>query len=52
MTEMSQMLSTDARLLAVKAKGLYHQALIRKYLPWVVIIGVTLLVLIVRRTFY
>lgn len=46
------MLSQDAKQLAVKAKGLYHQALVRKYLPWVVIVGVTLLVLIVRWTFY
>ena len=52
MTEMSSMLSQDAKHLAVKAKGLYHQALFRKYLPWAVIGGVTLLVMIVRWTFY
>lgn len=52
MTEMSNMLSADARQLAVKAKGLYHQALFRKYLPWFAIIGVTILVMFVRWTFY
>lgn len=52
MTEMSSMLSQDAKHLAVKAKGLYHQALVRKYLPWVVVGGVILLTMIIRFTFY
>ena len=52
MTEMSNLLSQDARQLAVKAKGLYHQALIQKYLPWVAIGGVLLITLFVRFTFY
>jgi len=52
MTEMSNMLSQDAKQFAVKAKDVYHQALLRKYLPWAVILGVIILVLIIRRTFY
>jgi hypothetical protein len=52
MTEMSTMLSQDARQFAVKAKDLYHQALFRKYLPWVVIGGALVLVLGVRWAFY
>lgn len=52
MTEMSNMLSQDAKQLAVKAKGLYHQALVKKYLPWVVVIGIVLLVMIIRWTVY
>ena len=52
MTEMSSMLSQDARQLAGKAKGLYHQALVRKYLPWVVVGSVLLLTMIIRFTFY
>lgn len=51
MTEMSNMLSQDAKQLAVKAKGLYHQALVKKYLPWVVVCVVLLLVLIARWLF-
>lgn len=49
---MSNMLAQDAKQLAVKAKGLYHQALMKKYLPWIVVVGVVVLVLIVRRMFY
>jgi len=52
MTEMSNMLSQDAKQLAVKAKGLYHQALVKKYLPWVVIIGILFFVFIIRWFFY
>ena len=79
MTEMSNVLSHDAKQLAVKAKvrtvvciyacfirglsltkkqnllvpqGLYHQALIKKYLPWIVIFGTILLVMFIRLTFY
>eukprot|EP00887_Chlorella_sp_A99_P001542 scaffold8.g1542.t1 len=48
MTEMSNMLSQDARQFAVKAKDLYHQALIRKYLPIAVVGGVLLLVVAFR----
>lgn len=48
MTEMSNMLSQDARQFAVKAKDLYHQALIRKYLPMAVVGLVLLLVLVYR----
>ena len=51
MTEMSQMLSQDARQFAVKAKDLYHQALLRKYLPIVVVVGVLLLILLLRGWF-
>ena len=52
MTEMSNVLSHDAKQLAVKAKGLYHQALLKQYLPWIVILGTILLVLFIRMTFY
>lgn len=52
MTEMSSMLSQDAKQLAVKAKGLYHQALVQKYLPWVIVGGVLLLTIIVRFGIY
>lgn len=48
MTEMSSLLSQDARQFAVKAKDLYHQALLRKYLPIVVVVGILLLVLAFR----
>jgi Synaptobrevin len=51
MTEMSNMLSQDAAQFAVKAKDLYHQALLRKYLPWVVIVAVIIIVLYVRRLY-
>ena len=33
-------------------QGLYHQALIKKYLPWIVIFGTILLVMFIRLTFY
>lgn len=49
---MSTMLSQDAKQFAVKAKDVYHQALLRKYLPWAVILGVVLLVFIIRWMFY
>jgi len=52
MTEMSNMLAQDAKQFAVKAKGLYHQALMKKYLPWIVVLGVIFLVLMVRWVFY
>jgi hypothetical protein len=52
MTEMSSMLSQDAKQLAGKAKGLYHQALVQKYLPWVVVVGIILLTLFIRFAFY
>lgn len=52
MTEMSNMLSQDAKQLAVKAKGLYHQALVKKYLPWVIVIGIIFFVFIIRWFFY
>ena len=48
MTEMSNMLSQDAKQLAVKAKGLYHQAIIQKYLPWVVVGGILFLTIFAR----
>lgn len=48
MTEMSNMLSADAKHLAVKAKGLYHQAIFQKYLPWVVVGAVMFLTIFVR----
>lgn len=48
MSEMSAMLSQDARQLAGKAKGLYHQALIQKYLPWVVVVSIISLTLFIR----
>jgi vesicle transport protein SEC22 len=51
MTEMSNLLSQDARQFAVKAKDLYHQALFRKYLPWAVVIGIVLLFLLFRKWF-
>lgn len=44
MTEMSNMLSQDAKQFAVKAKDLYHQALFRKYLPLIILVAVVLLV--------
>jgi hypothetical protein len=49
MTEMSNMLSADARQFAVKAKDLYRQALLRKYLPLAVVVLVLGAVLLVRR---
>lgn len=49
---MSAVLSSDAKQFAVKAKDLYHQALLRKYLPWVVTGGVILLVIILRLWLY
>ena len=49
---MSNMLSQDAKEFAVKAKDLYQQALFRKYLPYVAIVGVLVLVLCVRWAFY
>jgi hypothetical protein len=52
MTEMSANLSQDARQLAGKAKGLYHQALVQKYLPWVVVVTIIFLTLFVRFAFY
>lgn len=52
MQEMSAVLSSDAKQFAVKAKDLYHQALLRKYLPWVVTGGVILLVIILRLWLY
>lgn len=45
---MSNLLSQDARQFAVKAKDLYRQALIRKYLPLGVVALVLLLVLAYR----
>ena len=48
---MSNMLSQDAKQFAVKAKDLYHQALFRKYLPLIVLVGVALLVLVVKLAF-
>jgi vesicle transport protein SEC22 len=48
MTEMSNLLSQDARQFAVKAKDLYHQALFRKYLPWLVVGVVVVLFLLVK----
>ena len=52
MQEMSTLLSNDARQFAVSARDLYHQALFRKYLPWIVIIGIILLVFILRVWLY
>jgi hypothetical protein len=52
MSEMSAMLSQDAKQLAGKAKGLYHQALFQKYLPWVVVVTIIFLTLFIRFTFY
>ncbi|KAL6779127.1 SEC22 [Auxenochlorella protothecoides x Auxenochlorella symbiontica] len=52
MQEMSTLLSNDARQFAVKAKDLYHQALLRKYLPWLVTGGIVLLVLVLRLWLY
>lgn len=37
---------------SVVPQGLYHQALIKKYLPWIVIFGTILLVMFIRLTFY
>ncbi|PRW18383.1 kDa vesicle transport [Chlorella sorokiniana] len=51
MTEMSNMLSQDAKQFAVKAKDLYHQALFRKYLPLIILVAVVLLFIIVRFVF-
>ncbi|KAL4458104.1 hypothetical protein ABPG75_012969 [Micractinium tetrahymenae] len=51
MTEMSNMLSQDAKQFAVKAKDLYHQALFRKYLPLIVLVGVALLMIILKLAF-
>ena len=48
MTEMSNMLSQDAKQFAVKAKDLYHQALLRKYLPFIVC-GAVLLAFLVYK---
>ena len=51
MTEMSNMLSQDARQFAVKAKDLYHQALFRKYLPAIILAAVALLFIILKFAF-
>ena len=51
MTEMSNMLSQDARQFAVKAKDLYHQALFRKYLPAIILVAVALFVIIMKLAF-
>ncbi|KAL4853418.1 vesicle transport protein 25 [Chlorella vulgaris] len=48
MTEMSNALSQDAKQFAVKAKDLYHQALFRKYLPLLVLVGVAVCVLVIK----
>lgn len=48
MTEMSNALSQDAKQFAVKAKDLYHQALFRKYLPLLVLVGVAVCVLVMK----
>lgn len=51
MTEMSNLLSQDAKQFAVKAKDLYHQALFRKYLPLIILVAVALLVLAMKLLF-
>ncbi|PSC72765.1 kDa vesicle transport [Micractinium conductrix] len=48
MTEMSSMLSQDAKQFAVKAKDLYHQALFRKYLPLIILVAVALLMIALK----
>lgn len=51
MTEMSNMLSQDAKQFAVKAKDLYHQAIFRKYLPLIVLVAVALIMLALKFAF-
>lgn len=48
MTEMSNMLSQDAKQFAVKAKDLYHQALLRKYVPLIVVAAIFVIYLLTR----
>jgi vesicle transport protein SEC22 len=52
MSQMSSALTQESKKYASVAKDLHRQALIRKYLPIAVVIGVLLLVLLVRRMFY
>ena len=51
MTEMSTMLSADARQFAVKAKDLYFQAVFRKWLPAIILLAVALLFIIIKFAF-
>lgn len=51
MTKMSSALASESKVYAGKAKDLHRQALIRKYMPVVVVVGIVLLLLLVRRMF-
>ncbi|GAB4820443.1 hypothetical protein N2152v2_007489 [Parachlorella kessleri] len=48
MTEMSNMLSQDAKQFAVRAKDLYHQALLRKYVPLIVVGAIVVIYILTR----
>lgn len=52
MTQMSSILSAESKQYASKAKDLHRQALIRKYMPLAVVIGVVLILLWLRRILY
>lgn len=49
MTKLSSALAAESKGYAARAKDLHRQALLRKYLPFAVIGGVVLLVLLFRR---
>ncbi|MEW5318720.1 MAG: hypothetical protein WDW38_009917 [Sanguina aurantia] len=52
MSKMSSTLSQESRKYSLKAKDLHRQALLRKYVPLVVIILVVLLLMYIRGRFY
>ena len=49
MTKMSSALAAESKSYAARSKDLHRQALIRKYLPFAVVGGLVLLVLLFRR---
>lgn len=49
MSQMSSALSAESKKYAAKSRELYLQALVQKYLPYGVLVGVGLLVIILRR---
>ncbi|KAK9823230.1 hypothetical protein WJX72_001198 [[Myrmecia] bisecta] len=52
MSQMSSALTAESKQYATRAKDLYRQALIRKYMPIVVVVGVVILLLWLRHKFY
>lgn len=51
-SQMSNRLTSESRIYAEKAKDLSRQALIRKWAPVAIVIGIVLLLLWARRSFY